>query len=448
MKTYDSIALGIPEILIPKDKAAHPKWAVIACDQYTSQPEYWERAAEAVGDAQSTLHLVYPEVFLAESESAASARIASIGAKMQSYLDGDTLAKHEGMIYVEREAAGRTRRGLMICLDLDAYDYNKGSGSLVRATEGTIVSRLPPRVKVREDAPLELPHIMVLIDDPQDTVIGPLRAAKDSLESVYDFELMLDGGRLRGYSVAAAEYEAQVVAALEALGAPASFGTRYDLGSEAPVLLYAMGDGNHSLATAKAIWERVKSEAPEGTDVSEDPRRYALVELVNLHDDAMVFEPIHRVLFGVGDKQALIAEMNTYFGDRAKTTPVDSLEAMTEAVLASTAQRQRFGVVLDEQNLVVEIQKGDANLPVGTLQVFLDRAESMAMTDEVDYVHGTDTVADLGRKPGNVGFFLPPMDKSDLFKTVLLDGALPRKTFSMGEADEKRFYMECRKITE
>ncbi len=447
MKTYDLIALGIPEILIPTDRASHPQWAVIACDQYTSQPEYWQRAAREVGDAQSTLHMVYPEVFLAESETEAAARIASIESKMQSYLDGDTFTKHEGMIYVEREAAGRTRRGLMICLDLDAYDYNKGSGSLIRATEGTIVSRLPPRVKVREGAPLELPHIMVLIDDPEDSVIGPLNAAKESLESVYDFDLMLDGGRLRGYSVAGAEHEAQVVEALQALGAPDSFEARYELGAKAPVLLYAMGDGNHSLATAKAIWERIKSEAEQGTDISTDPRRYALVELVNLHDEAMVFEPIHRVLFGVGDKQGLIAAMNTYFGDRAQTKSVDSLAAMTEAVLASTAQRQRFGVVLDDHNLVVEIEKGEANLPVGTLQVFLDRAEAAGLTSEVDYVHGTDAVDELGRQAGNVGFFLPPMDKGDLFKTVLLDGALPRKTFSMGEADEKRFYMECRQIS-
>lgn len=444
MKTYAKIALGVPEILLPAPQVRPETWAVIACDQYTSEPEYWQRVDQEVGEAPSTLHLIYPEVFLAEPEP--DNRIRAIGDRMRAYLRDGVFQTHSGMIYVEREAAGRTRRGLMVCLDLDAYDYNRGSASLIRATEGTIVSRLPPRVKVRQGAPLELPHIMVLIDDPQDTVMGPLAAAKADLPALYDFELMLGGGHLRGYSVSAPDDEAAVVSALTDLADPKAFARRYDLGPDAHVLLYAMGDGNHSLATAKAIWEGLKAAAPDPEDLAHDPRRYALVELVNLHDPALVFEPIHRVLFGVADVSGILADMQSYFGAGASFRSVPSLESMYEQVDASTAQRQRFGIVQGEHQVVVEIRDGGSNLPVGTLQTFLDLLQREGRVDEIDYVHGTEAVAALGNKAGNLGLFLPPMDKHDLFKTVIVDGALPRKTFSMGEADEKRFYMECRSL--
>lgn len=444
MKTYDKIGLGIPEVLLPREDVSAETWAVIACDQYTSQPEYWQKVADIVRDKPSTLHLVYPEVFLTEPQP--EVRIAAIGKKMQDYLQQGVLQPHSGMVYVEREAAGRTRRGLMVCLDLEAYDYNMGSGSLIRATEGTIVSRLPPRVRVRQDAPVELPHIMVLIDDPEDRVIGPLAAATEDLPKLYDFELMLGGGHLRGYSVAGAEYEAGVVQGLQTLADPETFCRRYALPDNDPVLLYAMGDGNHSLATAKAIWDGLKADSTDPDTLAQDPRRYALVELVNLHDEAMVFEPIHRVLFGVKDSDRVIEDLSAYFGGRATVRAVPDMKDLVQQVNASTAEDQRFGITQGTQSFVVEIKEGEANLPVGTLQTFLDQLEAEGRVHEVDYVHGTDPVDELGRKAGNLGFFLPPMDKHDLFKTVLVDGALPRKTFSMGEADEKRFYMECRRI--
>lgn len=444
VKVFEDIGLGVPEVLLPNAKVALDRWAVIACDQYTSQPEYWQKVADLVGDAPSTLRLIYPEVFLGEPEPEARARITDICASMQRYLDEGVLRAHEGFVYLERQVGDRTRRGLITCLDLDAYDYNKGSASLIRATEGTILSRLPPRMKVREGAPLELPHIMVLIDDPEDSVIGPLRENKASLEKLYDFELMLTGGHLTGYA-ANAEGEAGVVSALRRLRDPETFASKYAVDPATPVLLYAMGDGNHSLATAKAIWENLKKAAKDPAALAADPRRYALVELVNLHDDAMVFEPIHRVLFDV--KTDLIAEMKAHFGDRATFSDVPDLARMTAAVEASTSAKQRFGIVSETGHQVVELEDAGSNLPIGSLQAFLDPVLEAKGASEIDYVHGTEALSDLGRRPKNLGFFLPAMDKHDLFKTVILDGALPRKTFSMGEADEKRFYMECRRLT-
>jgi len=262
------------------------------------------------------------------------------------------------------------------------------------------------------------------------------------LQKLYDFELMLGGGALEGYGVDAAG-EASVVAALGALADPEAFARRYDVEASARPLLFAMGDGNHSLATAKAIWEKAKQESDPAPD---DPRRHALVELVNLHDAAMVFEPIHRVVFDIADGVDIAAELRAHFGDRAKSETVADVDAMIAAVDASTAEVQRFGFLTESTLEVIEVRDADSNLPVGSLKGFLDPFMEARNAHEVDYVHGTAALTDLGRKPRNAGFFLPGMDKNDLFKTVIVDGALPRKTFSMGEADEKRFYMECRRI--
>lgn len=434
MKTFDSIAIGVPEVLLPREGVAHDKWAVVACDQYTSEPEYWEEVKALVGDAPSTLNLIFPEVYLAEADR--DARIERINAEMKRYLAEDVLEAKEGFVYVERTAAGKLRRGLMVALDLEAYDFTAGSTSLVRATEGTIVDRLPPRIHVRKGAPIELPHIMVLVDDPEDTVIGPLARAKDDFEKVYDFDLMMNGGHLAGYRVTNADAEAKVVAALERLAEPKRYAERYGLDEGAPVLLYAMGDGNHSLATAKAIWDEVRSDA-----APDDPRRYALVELVNVHDESLVFEPIHRVLFDVDPSFDIVGALSVYAG--VEVTPVDDLEAMTKAV---DEDAQRIGIIVAGGYAVGDITAPKGNLAVGTLQPFLNELAEAKRFREVDYVHGTEATDRLGKKPGNLGFFLPGMDKSELFKSVALDGALPRKTFSMGEADEKRFYMDARRL--
>jgi hypothetical protein len=437
MKIYADIGIQTPQVFLPKPGTDLTSWAVIACDQYTSQPEYWQKAAELVGEAPSTLNLVLPEVFLEQPGEAE--RVVRIQSSMQAYLEQGLLQPREGMIYVERRLDGKTRRGLVLCLDLERYDFNKGSTSLIRATEGTIVERLPPRMKIRQGAALELPHILVLIDNPERTVIEPLAAAKPGLEKLYDFDLMLGSGHLSGYGVSAA-LEAQVVACLRELAQPEVFAAKYGVGAESPVLLFAMGDGNHSLATAKAIWEKMKPQV--GLD---HPARYALVEIENVHDEGLEFEPIHRVLFGL--KRDLFAALKNCFGGNFTYSSVTSVEEMVKIVDSAHGAKQIIGLVGGGKEFgVVEIANPISNLPVGTLQAFLDPFLKEGGAEKIDYVHGEEVVCRLGAQPGNAGFYVPGMDKSDLFKTVILDGALPRKTFSMGEAKEKRFYMEARKI--
>ncbi|MBN2146083.1 MAG: DUF1015 domain-containing protein [Anaerolineales bacterium] len=438
MKTYHSLGMQVPTILLPKAGTDLTKWAVIACDQFTSQPEYWQKAAQTVANAPSTLNLIFPEVYL--EEHGAEERIQRIQATMQEYLSAGLLEAHDGMVYVERRVDGKLRRGLVLALDLEQYDYNKGSQSLIRATEGTIIERLPPRMRIREGAPLELPHILVLIDDPRCTVIKPVGEAKSQLKKLYDFELMAGSGHLEGYLVDDASSEAGVIGALAKLADPQTFASRYGVGAEQKVLLFAMGDGNHSLATAKAIWEKIKSSVG-----SNHPARYALVEIENVHDEGLTFEPIHRLLFGV--KQDYLAAMQVQFGAQNVTVEhCSDAASMVAQVDAAAGMPQVIGVVLPEGFGLVKIAKPTSNLPVGTLQAFLDGFIKNGGAEKIDYVHGKDVVCHLGAQPGNLGFYLPGMDKSELFKTVILDGALPRKTFSMGEAHEKRFYMECRKI--
>jgi uncharacterized protein (DUF1015 family) len=445
MKTYESIAIGIPEILLPKTGIDLSKWAVIACDQFTSEPEYWQKVNELVGDAPSTLNLIYPEVFLGEKDP--DARIASIRYHMNLYLQEGLLEHKQGFIYVERLTERNTRKGLVVCIDLEQYDFHKGSSSLVRATEGTILDRLPPRVKIREGAPLEIPHIMVLIDDPENTVIGPLTQNKDRLENLYDFELMMDAGHLAGYRVNDVQIENEIIQNLQALSEPEAFEKKYEMEPQTPVLLFAMGDGNHSLATAKSIWEKTKENAQDRTAIPDSPLRYALVELVNLHDEALNFEPIHRVLFELGSGKDVVEGMKAFYPKRSQFTPVDSADEMMTAVDTQQGSPHKIGVIIPEGFGVMEVANPDSNLPVGTLQNFLDVFLKQGGAKEVDYIHGADTILQLGKKEDSAGFYLPAMNKHDLFKTVILDGATPRKTFSLGEAWEKRFYMEARRLT-
>ena len=438
MKIIPDLGIQIPQVYLPKKGTDLTKWAVIACDQFTSQPEYWNDVEKIVGDAASTLNLTFPEVYL--EKPGGEERIKNVQASMRKYMDQGILQAHDGLVYVERRVAGKIRKGIVLCLDLEAYDYNKGSSSLIRATEGTIVDRLPPRIKIREGASIELPHILVLIDDPNRTVIEPLASAKSQLEKLYDFDLMLDSGHLTGYAVNH-ELESKVVDALRILANPEIFAAKYGTGKDEPVLLFAMGDGNHSLATAKAIWEKVKPQV--GMD---HPSRYALVEIENVHDEGLEFEPIHRVLFGL--KKDLFAKLEKYFGANFNYKPVGSAEEMVKAVDSADGDKQAIGLVGGGKVFgVIEIANPSSNLPVGTIQPFIDSFLKEGGAEKVDYVHGEDVTVKLGSQPGNAGIYLPGMDKSDLFKTVILDGALPRKTFSMGEAREKRFYMEARKIS-
>ncbi len=439
MKKYDDLGVLVPEIQLPKPGIDLKKWAVIACDQFTSEPEYWREVEKVVGEAPSALNLTFPEIYL--EQPGKEVRIQNIQSCMRKYLDDGLLEPREGLIYVERSVGGRTRRGLMLALDLEHYDYSKGSSSLIRATEGTIVERLPPRMKIREGAALELPHILVLIDDPKRTVIEAAEAAKAKMRKLYDFDLMLDSGHLRGYAVDET-LESKIIAALRALADPKAFSAKYGVGGDKAVLLFAMGDGNHSLATAKAVWEKLKPSV--GMD---HPARYALVEIENVHDEGLEFEPIHRVLFGL--KKNLMTSLQSFFGRDLIYEKLADADEMVRHVDSPQADRQRVGLVTGgarPEYGVLEILNPSSNLPVGSIQAFLDPFMKEGGAEKIDYVHGSDVVRRLGAQPGNAAFYLPAMSKSALFKTVILDGALPRKTFSMGEAREKRFYMEARTI--
>ena len=305
MRNFPNVGIQIADILLPVEGTDLSKWSVIACDQFTSQPAYWQQVADQVGNAPSTFHMILPEVYLGTPEE--TARVQSTQANMQTYLLNGTLVPHEGLIYVERTVNGKTRRGLMLALDLEKYDFNKGSQSLIRASEGTILDRLPPRIKIREGASLELPHILVLIDDPQDKLFCTIEKAKNSLPLAYDFDLMQNSGHLTGRFVNNAKMEQQVIAALEELAKPEVFQAKYNVGADKGVLLFAVGDGNHSLATAKSIWETLKPKVG-----MYHPARYALVEIENVHDKGLEFEPIHRVLFNTKADPA--QALRRYFG--------------------------------------------------------------------------------------------------------------------------------------
>ena len=441
-KYANSIGVKVPELLLPNAGVDMTKWAVVACDQYTSQPDYWNETEAIVGEAPSTLRIMLPELYLDKPDEAE--RIVSINSHMKQYVESGVLEnKGEGFAYVLRTVEGRTRKGLIVALDLENYDYTKGSTTLIRATEGTIVERIPPRLRIRKDAPLEMPHILVLIDDPARTVIEPIGDALDKTEKLYDFDLMQNGGHIEGYLVKDEAQVKGVIAALEALIEKEAYAAKYDT-DQAP-LLFAMGDGNHSFATAKANWERVKAE--EGLSATDEhPARYCLVELENVHDEGIIFEPIHRVIFNVGDTaldwiKNKLAEQN----GACEVFKFDSMDALNAAM----ADKEGHVIPFVDKNGVgcLYVAAPVAQLEVGTLQNALEILIKETAGATIDYIHGADVVNDLGSKDGNMGFLLPSMDKAAFFPTVIFDGALPRKTFSMGEAHEKRYYLECRSIT-
>jgi hypothetical protein len=440
---FDKIGVQVPRILLPKATTDMQKWSVIACDQHTSDPSYWQRLEEQTRGSLSTLNLIFPEVYLHDPD--AGQRIVSINRAMEQYLaDGSLVEQAPGFVLVDRKTCeAESRKGLILALDLEQYDYNKGAQSLIRATEGTILDRLPPRVKVRENAPIELPHIMVLIDDPGRTVIEPL--FDESLETLYDFDLLENGGHLRGYRVDQPELIGKVATALEKLADPAAYRARYRV--EGAAMLYAMGDGNHSFATAKTIWEKLKSEAKDKGAIMGHPARYALVELVNLHDPGLEFEPIHRVLFDV-DVGQLQDWMEIFHAERGTPLSFTACSSLTEAeALAKKMDNAHaFAAVFAGQLGVCSVANPEYTLVVATLQACLDKFLQHNPAVRVDYIHGTRPVGELGRRSNTAGFYLPSISKNDLFKTIVRDGALPHKTFSMGEADEKRFYLECRRI--
>lgn len=412
---FEGLPFGPADILLPK--TGLNAWSVVACDQYTSQPEYWQRVEQTVGEKPSALRLILPESKL-EGPGVADS-IAKVNDAMEQYLAEGIFAEYpDTLIYVERRLRdGKIRRGLVGCLDLSAYDFTPGSRAPIRATEGTVLSRIPPRVAVRENAAIELPHVLLLTDDPERTVIEPLAARKAAMEQVYDFDLMENSGHLSGWLLGEEE-QAAVAAALHALNDQTAFAEKYHAPG-APVLLFAVGDGNHSLATAKACWEKSGAERA----------KYALVELTNLHDDSLEFEPIHRVIFDA-DTGKLLSDLKAAFPG--------AYDGEGEGHVL------RWVTAAGEGAVTVPAPK--AQLAVGTLQSFLDGWLAQN-AGRIDYIHGEDVTCDLARRAGDsIGFLLPPMGKDQLFPTVIFDGVLPRKTFSMGHAHDKRFYLEARAI--
>ncbi len=402
------------DIMLPDfSRVDGTKWATVACDQYTSEPEYWLGVKERVGDAPSAYKLILPEVWLDES----AARIPTVHAAMDSYIASDWLVEHKACgIYLERRlSGGKIRRGIVAAVDLEDYDYSVGSTSAIRATEKTVVERIPPRLEVRRDAALELPHILLLVDDIEDKILGPFagRAA-----DAYDFELDGTAGAVRGAFITEAEFAAINAAIDEAVKSR---------GSKNAPIVFAVGDGNHSLATAKAAYEEIKAKIGAEAAASH-PARYALCELGNLHDASLEFEPIYRIV-ETADPCDLVEKFRTL----ADNTCGD-------------AAAQSFTVITEGKSEVITFSKPALTLAVGTLQKFLDEYTAEHPDTVTDYIHGEDTLCRLAEKKGCVGFLFNGIEKSELFPAVENDGALPRKTFSMGHAADKRYYVECRKI--
>ena len=411
------------DILLPDFEKTDPaKWAVVACDQFTSEPEYWQRAEALVGDAPSTLRMFLPEVYLSEADI----RLPLINAEMKKNLSELLVCHKDSMIYVERtQSDGSIRRGVVLAVDLEAYDYRKGAASMIRATEATVLERIPPRVAIRRGASIELPHVMLLIDDPARSVIEPL-AKEGKAFDAYDTDLMLSGGHLSGRFLSDGEMTG-LGEALDALTEESQMTARYGKEGLAP-LLFAVGDGNHSLASAKATYEEIKAAIGEEAAASH-PARFALAEVVNIHDDALKFEPIFRVLFDMD--------------------PADVLNALSDyaSALSGDAEPQELTFVCKDAEGSLTVAHPVRQLTVGTLQDFIDEYLKTHENATVDYIHNEDSLLALAKKENAIGFLFSGMSKDQLFKTVIFDGALPRKTFSMGHAEDKRYYMECRRIT-
>lgn len=409
-------------ILLPKD-VDMTKWSVVACDQYTSEPEYWKEVENIVEDNPSTLNLILPELYLEEDN--VEERIKKINETMKEYLEKDVFEEYPNtMIYLERKQSnGKIREGLIGMVDLEDYSYEKGSQTLIRATEKTVIERIPPRLKVRENAILELPHIMILIDDEKKKIIESLKNKVEEKDIVYDFDLMENGGHIKGYKLSDKTID-EVEEGLISLMDRDYFEKKYNV-KDKGILLFAMGDGNHSLATAKANYENLKKTMTE-EEYLNNPARYALVEIVNLHSEALEFEPIHRVIFNT-DVDNLVKELYKYYD------------------INEEGNGEYFELVTKDIDKKLYISNPKSNISVGSIQIFLDEylKENQG---KIDYIHGDETARGMGKEENNVAILFEAMPKEELFRTVILDGALPRKTFSMGHSYDKRFYIESRKI--
>lgn len=416
---------GPADILLPKD-CDLSKWSVIACDQYTSEPAYWAKAAEIADGEPSTLNIIFPEVYLNSGDD--DKRIASINETMRKYIEDGLFEEYKNsMVYVERKQHnGKVRRGIVGAVDLECYDYSVGSESPIRATEGTILSRIPPRKRIRENAIMELPHIIMLIDDRDRKVVEAVAERSGELSILYDFDLMLGGGHVTGRLIDEKGIET-VMSGIKSLWDDETYCGKYGRQSGGKLIM-AVGDGNHSLATAKACWEDIKKGLTED-EKKTHPARYALVELMNLHDPTLEFEAIHRVMFDV-DPEAVMAAFKEYYPQ------------MSEEFRGGG---QRVTAVYGHTEKKLYISGSACSVSAGTIQQFIDDYIEKH-GGSVDYIHGGNVVRMLAFEPNRIGFILDGIRKNELFEGVIHEGALPRKTFSMGEAADKRYYLEARRI--
>lgn len=432
----EELGIYLPEILLPREGIDLTKWAVIACDQYTSEPDYWEKVAEFVGDSPSTLHMIFPECYLEEEDT--GRRINRIHSVMRQYLEEKILSPQPpGLILVNRQTPYASRNGLLVAVDLEQYSYEKTTDSLIRATEETILNRLPLRVKLREGAVLDLPHLLLLINDPDERVIEPVARSRERLPKLYDFDLMMGSGHLTGYRVDDHQLLAGIAGGLKELAASEE--------KKGDRLLLIVGDGNHSLAAAKAVWEKIKKNLPE-EDRHRHPARFSLVEIINLYDPGLHFEPIHRVLLNV-EAGVFFSALQDYYKNRCFVDFYPEKNGMERALRENGEERDshRIGFIQEKRFGVITIRDSAAVPAIVTLQPFLDDFVAHHPQVKMDYIHGEGTVTKLGSRPGNLGFYLPPFDKTKLFSSISARGALPKKAFSIGRAEEKRFYMESRR---
>ena len=423
-----SYAISTSDILLPKKDIDYYKWAVVACDQFTSQKEYWNDVEVLTADVPSTSRLIFPECYLEDEDK--QQRIRSINAAMDNYLKiGLFDCYPDSFILVERTTMSGTRYGLMASLDLEKYSYASDSRSLIRATEGTILSRIPPRKEIRRNASLELPHIMVLINDARRLVIEPLVARRAELECIYDTDLMKGGGHIKGYLVNSDEDIKAVADGISIL---------YKALDKANPLLYAMGDGNHSLATAKSIYEDMKKE--KGKEALDNPCRYALVEIENIFDPALQFEAIHRVFFNMK-----LPAFDSLLSRRGGSITKDKVPTLEDAQkeLEKDSGCLKFAVLTGEDCFVYRMKKAKQALSASLIQECIDNLPEGC---SVDYIHGASVARDIAEKEGNIAVILPDISKETFFDAIIRDGAFPRKTFSIGHAEEKRYYMEARSI--
>lgn len=415
----------IPRVLLPAENVNLVKWACVACDQFTSQPDYWKTVEKYVGNAPSTLHITLPEVYL-ESENVHD-HIADMKETMRAYLEDGILTElPEGVVLTERHINGKVRKGILLAMDLEQYDYRIENKPLLRATEETVLSRIPPRVEIRRGAAVELPHIMLLMDDEKDSVIGPLHMQRNSLAKLYDFELMMDGGRIEGWLVNNPKMISDLEKAINSLPARDN-------------MTFCVGDGNHSLATAKAIWEEAK-ESLSREEQENHPLRYALCEIINLRDPAVEFMPIHRVMFGVNPAGCVqyIVERLRDKGKKAKL-----VFGRWRAEIEHDGTYQIPFLYHDGAGRII-IENPEHPLAIGEVQQIFEEYMSQNPSAHIDYIHGDEAFSELSKQYDNIGFYFEAMDKATFFDMIVKCGVLPKKTFSLGEAEEKRYYLEGR----